>query len=756
MIIVLPFYSGDAWLAAKNLLWWTELDGKVPYEAILSCDTKTDAAEVTGLAKQFFKKVHQFRYEPLRENKWPLNQNHAFNSLCWHIYHNFPKQSFLWVETDSIALSPGWIQAIEACHIAGKKPFTGHWNYATGVFNGVAVYPPNISRYSQRAMMATMIEGNQPPWDVYCSKEVEPHLNKANHLFQHIWRDDATGEAHHFTTTEQVARVVREGVVLFHRDKTGSIIDVLRGTGPSLYTARKTVEADKTIHVQRTASIGDVISASVVVDKLIEKGFKVIYHCDPTCSIPLAGKYALALPIDKPDINLDGAYENHPDRKSKHRNHIFIDVANSQLQSRGLRLDYANAAPEIPRAGESRLQGPKPHIVAVPRSNSFVNKTVTPDVWSEAAVKGPGTWFWSGTDPAPAGFVDLQCRDLPHLMAAIANADIVVSVDTGPLHIAAAMKVPIVAIEQSVSVDIGLSDQRDYSTISPALGCINCQQHKCPINEHTPPCGKLSAEELVASVRSKWQATNGSTVSAIIPIYKPNVERLNKCLTHVLPQVDEIVISVDGDGAIPVGVVQSRRIKWIQNPTGQRQGFGKTVNRAARQSSGRFMLMLNDDVYLKPDAVAKLKAAMDEKTAIVAGRLWYPDGTIQHGGGYRNPGDVGWGHLDVKRKIPTIRKKTELEFVTLAAAFIRREAFYQARAFDERYDCYCEDSELCLQVRKNGWRITYEPLSEGVHDESQTTGAMKKELGKASYAIFRDRWMEYFTRNRDNQMGTFA
>lgn len=754
MIVVLPHYSGDVWLAVKNLQWMIELDGKVPYECVLSCDTKTDSTEVTALAKKFFKKVHQFRYDRLKEDRWPISQNHSFMNLAWHMHGNFQKQSFLWSETDSVPLSPGWLQKIEACHIAGKKPFTGHWNHTTGVFNGVAVYPWDVCRYAPKAVTAALCEPPQPPWDVFCSREVFPHLNVANHLFQHIWRDDATGEAHTFKTAEDVARVVRPGVVLFHRVKDGSLQDVLRSPA-SIATAREKAESDKTIHVQRTASIGDVISASVVVDKLIEKGFKVIYHCDPACSIPLAGKYALALPIEKPDINLDGAYENHPDCKQKHRNHIFIDVANQQLQSRGVRLDYANAAPEIPKQNTCTLQGARPFIVVAPRSNSFVNKTVTADVWSEAAVRGSGTWFWSGTDPAPAGFVDLKCRTIPDLMSAIASADVMVSVDTGPLHIAAAMKVPIVAIEQSVSVEIGISDQRDFSTISPALGCINCQQHKCPINEHTPPCGKLSVEELVALVQSKWQATNGSTVSAIIPIYKPNVERLNKCLTHVLPQVDEIVISVDGDGAIPAGVVQSQRIKWIQNPTGQRQGFGKTVNRAARQSSGRFLLMLNDDVYLKPDAVAKLKASMDEKTAIVAGRLWYPDGTIQHGGGYRNPGDVGWGHLDVKKRVPTIRKRTELEFVTLAAGLIRREAFYQVSGFNEKFDSYCEDGTLCLEVRRKGWKVVFEPSSEGIHDESQTTGPMKKELGKASYAIFREMWKWYFDKNRENMLGTF-
>lgn len=761
MILVLPHYAGDLWLLIKNLGWYQELDGKLPYEVVLSSDTKTDSKQAVDLAKQIFKKVYVFKYDRIAENNWPRPQNHSFMSLAWYMYDKFKKQSFFWVETDCVPMCPGWIQKIEECHIAGKKPFTGHWNETApsvqghvGVFNGSAVYPWNISSYAPRAMTAALCEGNQPPWDVYCSSEVEPHLNKANHLFQHIWRDDETGEAYSFKSAEQVAKVVRPGVVLFHRVKDFSLVPFLRSP-EAIQRERATIQTANTIHVQRTAAIGDAITASVVADKLKERGFNVVYHCDPNCGIPLKGTQQVAPPIPQPDINLDGAYENSKERKTKPCTHIFIDEANRQLQKRGIVLDYANATPRIKVEQKSIfINAPRPWIVVSPRSNSFVNRTVPKEIWEQLAKYPIGTWLWVGTDPAPAGFNDCGCRDVETLTAYIASCDLCVSVDTGPLHIAAGLGKPVIGIAQSNTP--WLTDQRDFSVISAPLGCINCHELKCPINETTPPCGNVNVDELAALVRAKWLAYDGMRISAVICIYKPNVERLNKCLTHVLPQVDEIVIAVDGDGAIPAGVIQSQRIKWVQNTTGQRRGYGKTANHAVRHSTGRYILLLNDDVYLKPDAVSKMFCAMAVDVAIVGCRLWYPDGTIQHGGGFRNPGDIGWGHLDVKKKVPTIRKRTEMEFVTLAASLVRREAFYQAMGFNESFDCYCEDGQLCLDVRKNGWKIVYEPSAEGIHEESQTTGAMKKELGKASYAIFRERWREYFQHNKDNQMGVFT
>lgn len=289
VIVCLPYFSGDAWLLKKNLEWYISLDVKVPYECVLSCDTKTDSSEVIPLAKQFFKKVHQFQYDRVKEDKWPFCQNHAFMSLCWYMYHNFPKQSWLWLETDVAVLCSKWIEQIEACHIQGKKPFTGHWNSETSVFNGVAVYPWDVCRHAPKAVTAALCEGQQPPWDVYCSKEVEPHLNKANHLFQHIWRDDTTGEAHVFKHAGDIDRIIRKGVVLFHRDKTGSIIDVMRHTPP----CESRVE-----DLQKPAAM-EILSSAPVVSKdridlsevtlwsavwtndesLLEKTLRVLRYC---------------------------------------------------------------------------------------------------------------------------------------------------------------------------------------------------------------------------------------------------------------------------------------------------------------------------------------------------------------------------------------------------------------------------------------------------------------------------------------------
>jgi hypothetical protein len=211
-------------LAFKNVSWIAELDNKINAECLLSYDTTTDPTRIAEVAGRLFTKVHQFKYNAPPKKKWPQAPNWAFHECAWHMQGNFRDRPWLWLESDCVPVRPGWFEAIKECHEKGGKPFTGHWNYQTKVWNGVSVYPWNTPNYGTKLML---VENN--PWDVLASPDIYPHLNIANHLFQHIWHDDATKEAYTFPTQESARRTLRPGVVLFHRCKDGTLIDRLRG-----------------------------------------------------------------------------------------------------------------------------------------------------------------------------------------------------------------------------------------------------------------------------------------------------------------------------------------------------------------------------------------------------------------------------------------------------------------------------------------------------------------------------------------------
>lgn len=234
LLVVLPFFYGDAHLLLNNLAWMKELDGKLDYDCLLSTDNFTDPEPGRALASTMFRKVEVFRYQAQPIKDWPWPQNNAFTSVSWHIAAKH-KRPWIWVETDAVPMCKGWLDALWADYQKGGKPFGGHWNHATNVFNGVAIYPPEVARYSENMMMVNLLDvkdasgkPHQPPWDAYGSKQVKPHLHQMNHLMQHIWRNDATGEAWTFPDRASVERVIRNGVVLFHRCKNQSLVARLR------------------------------------------------------------------------------------------------------------------------------------------------------------------------------------------------------------------------------------------------------------------------------------------------------------------------------------------------------------------------------------------------------------------------------------------------------------------------------------------------------------------------------------------------
>lgn len=345
-------------------------------------------------------------------------------------------------------------------------------------------------------------------------------------------------------------------------------------------------------------------------------------------------------------------------------------------------------------------------------------------------------------------------------MSVLWASDLVLSVDTGSIHLAAALGKPIVGISQAVSIKYRLSEQRDWTEISAGLDCINCQEKKCPINEGHPPCGFIAPQTIVDAVQKKLGSIFDQTVSVVIPVYatpersQKSIDRLDRCIASILPQVDEVIVSVDGPGPF-TGLTPDSRIKVVTHYSRVRRGFGKTCNWGVRQSSGQYVLLLNDDVYLNPNAVSKMMECMTDKVGVVGCLLWLPDGTIQHGGGKRSSGHIGWGHIDYQHDKPTIQEPTELEFVTYAAALIRRKAFFDIRGFDEDYDTYCEDGDMNLRLRQAGWKVMYTPLASGIHEESQTTSPMKKQLANEASQVFFKKWNWYFVKNRLNQKGAF-
>lgn len=121
-----------------------------------------------------------------------------------------------------------------------------------------------------------------------------------------------------------------------------------------------------------------------------------------------------------------------------------------------------------------------------------------------------------------------------------------------------------------------------------------------------------------------------------------------------------------------------------------------------------YILFLNNDAYLEPDTVSKLRSVLESRPdAGVAGPrilLHGSDGIIASDGAYVWTGLMQQSFLNtgkLSRDVPE-HSPTEVPFVSGTCMMVRVEPFVRCDGFDESLFAYFEDWDLCLRSRRHG------------------------------------------------------
>jgi GT2 family glycosyltransferase len=249
---------------------------------------------------------------------------------------------------------------------------------------------------------------------------------------------------------------------------------------------------------------------------------------------------------------------------------------------------------------------------------------------------------------------------------------------------------------------------------------------------------------------SQTRKSCSTGVAVVIPIYRPSNEMLSRCLECVLPQVDEIIVTRQGDGIVPEGLLTHEKIRHVVTPELD-IGFGKNVNFGMTHTTKDHVLILNDDVYLAPDAVSKMMEVMKPGVGIVGHLNRYPDGTIHHGGKLMLHQLNGQHpHVDYRKRETSIKQPVEMENTNAASMLVNRNAFFKIGGFDERFKFFCEDDDLCLRMRQNGWAVWYTPFATGIHDGHQETSRRPdlETIKQESNRLYLNLWGWYYNLNK--------
>jgi len=210
---------------------------------------------------------------------------------------------------------------------------------------------------------------------------------------------------------------------------------------------------------------------------------------------------------------------------------------------------------------------------------------------------------------------------------------------------------------------------------------------------------------------------------------------LRKCLRSVYFNTKGLgfeVIVVDNASYDGCGEMLQREfldVRFIQSS--ENLGFARANNLGFEESTGRKVLFLNPDTEVFGPALERLVAALDSDPAIaiVGPRVLNPDLSVQNSCIQRFPSI--FNHLlssdYLRAKFPRARiwgtrpllenssAVANVEVIPGVCMMIRRDAFKEAGMFNPGYFMYCEDVDLCYEVRKSGRRVCYVGEATVIH-----------------------------------------
>lgn len=254
-------------------------------------------------------------------------------------------------------------------------------------------------------------------------------------------------------------------------------------------------------------------------------------------------------------------------------------------------------------------------------------------------------------------------------------------------------------------------------------------------------------------------------VSVLIVNYKA-YEELVVCLASLasgsLEDKEVIVVDHATDPA-RLDIVRAAHDDVRFLPTPQNLGFGGGMNAGARDATGAYLLVLNPDATVTPDAVPTLCDYLDSHphVGIVGARVLDADGTVQRSA-RRFPtlltGLFGRTSLMTRlfpdnpmsrRDMPgdrSVSAPLRVDWVAGSCLMIRTSLFRELGGFDEGFFLYWEDADLCRRARDAGWLTAYVPGAQVRH----LVGRSSRQASARSIRAFHWSAMRYLVKHRES------
>ena len=154
--------------------------------------------------------------------------------------------------------------------------------------------------------------------------------------------------------------------------------------------------------------------------------------------------------------------------------------------------------------------------------------------------------------------------------------------------------------------------------------------------------------------------------------------------------------------------------------------FSRKCNIGALNASHEVIVFLNDDMTAMSDHVlAHLTAPLgEENVGITGAKLFFEDGSIQHGGHLHDTDDNRIAYYGASADYPgqfgALIVNREASGVTGACMAMKKQVFQEVGGFSELFPNSYNDVDLCNKVRSRGYRILWLADVQLNHFESKS------------------------------------
>lgn len=224
-------------------------------------------------------------------------------------------------------------------------------------------------------------------------------------------------------------------------------------------------------------------------------------------------------------------------------------------------------------------------------------------------------------------------------------------------------------------------------------------------------------------------------VSISIVAYQSR-ELLRECLHSIQSNVRDLrleIIVVDNgsdDGTVEMVSRHYPQVQLVRND--RNLGFARPNNQAIKASRGKYILLLNPDTIVLPNALEQLVefAEAHPRVGIVGPKVLNRDGTmqLQCRRSFATPWDLFCYFSRLSQLFPrsrlfarylvTYRDENEIhpvDAISGSCMLIRRTMMEEIGLLDEQFFAYQEDTDYSFRAHQAGWEVYYCPRAQIIH-----------------------------------------